>query len=157
MKLRPEPVKCHAKTKRGPCKKYAIVGGNVCMTHGGASGKVRRKANQRVQEHILNVLDPDRVLRTAAALAFSDITQLYDEQYKLRPMRDWPEPLRQAVKRVEPRLANVDPGDGESDKVLRVELHDKVKPLEMLMKHLGLLEERVQHEGEVTFRWKGEE
>lgn len=115
---------------------------------------MKRKAKQRIEEHILNVLDPDRVLRTAAALAFSDITQIYDDEYKLKPLREWPEPLRQAVKRIEPRLANVDPGDGEADKVLRVELHDKVKPLEMLMKHLGLLVERVDHQGAIEIKWQ---
>jgi hypothetical protein len=57
------------------------------------------------------------------------------------------------VKRIEPRLENVDPGDGAADKVLRLELHDKIKPLEMLMKHLQMFEEHVKHEGELTFRW----
>ena len=154
MRLRPTPGKCHAHTKRGPCKRFAIVGGNVCRSHGGAAPRVKAKAKERIQEHIMNVLDPDRVLRTAAALAFSDITQIYDDEYKLKPLREWPEGLRQAVKRIEPRLANVDPGDGEADRVLRVELHDKVKPLEMLMKNLGLLEEKVLHTGGIEIKWQ---
>ena len=83
-------------------------------------------------------------LRTAAALAYSDITEVYDDQYKLKPLSQWPKALRQAVKRIEPRLANLDPGDGQADQVLRLELHDKIKPLEMLFKHLGLINERIQ-------------
>lgn len=126
------------------------MGGTVCYTHGGANPRVKAKA----QERLADLIDPDRALRTAAALAYSDIGDLYDENYRLRPMREWPPALRQAVKRIEPRLANVDPHDGEADRVLRLELHDKVKPLEMLFKHLGLLVETTEHKGTINFRWK---
>ena len=122
------------------------------MNHGGALPIVRAKA----QERLADLIDPDRVLRTAAALAYSDVTDIYDEHFNLKPLRDWPPALRQAIKRIEPRLANVDPGDGAADKVLRLELHDKIKPLELLAKHLNLLTERVDMNGEFVFKWKGE-
>lgn len=124
----------------------------MCMNHGGALPIVRAKA----QERLADLIDPDRVLRTAAALAYSDVTDIYDEHFNLKPLRDWPPALRQAIKRIEPRLANVDPGDGAADKVLRLELHDKIKPLELLAKHLNLLTERVDMNGEFVFKWKGE-
>lgn len=127
-----------------------MLGGTVCRNHGGAAPQVRAKA----QERLADLIDPDRALRTAAALAYSDIGDLYDDHYRLKPMREWPPALRQAVKRIEPRLANVDPHDGEADRVLRLELHDKVKPLEMLFKHLGLLVETTEHKGTINFRWK---
>lgn len=111
---------------------------------------MRAKANERLAD----LIDPDRLLRTAAALAYADITQIYDEHYNLKPLKDWPSELRQAIRRIEPRLANVDPGDGAADKVLRLELYDKIKPLEMLFKNKGLLEERVTHSGEITLGWK---
>jgi hypothetical protein len=145
-------VKCNATAKGtgAPCKRPAIAGGFVCLKHGGRAPQVRAKA----QERLADLIDPDRALRTAAALAYSDISDLYDDNYQLKPLKEWPLGLRQAIKRIEPRLANVDPGDGASDKVLRVELHDKIKPLEMLFKHLGLLEERMVHSGEITLGWK---
>lgn len=121
----------------------------MCKNHGGAIPAVARKARERLAD----IIDPDRVLRTTAALAFADITQLYDEDYQLKPIKDWPDDLRQAVKRIEPRLANVDPGDGAADKVLRVELHDKFRPLELLAKHLGLTTERVEHSGTLEVKW----
>ncbi len=41
--------KCHAHRKDGqPCRNYAIVGGRVCRSHGGAAPQVRRKADERV-------------------------------------------------------------------------------------------------------------
>jgi hypothetical protein len=40
--------KCRAHRKDGqPCRNYAIVGGVVCVKHGGAAGQVRRKARER--------------------------------------------------------------------------------------------------------------
>lgn len=43
------PVKCRAHTSNGkPCKRWAIVGGFVCATHGGSAPQVRRVANERL-------------------------------------------------------------------------------------------------------------
>jgi hypothetical protein len=43
------PVRCRAHTSSGkPCKRWAIVGGFVCATHGGTAPQVRRKANERI-------------------------------------------------------------------------------------------------------------
>lgn len=147
-------VRCSARSKRTgkPCTRWAILGGTVCPMHGGSAPQVKAAAAERLAD----LIDPDRALRTAAALAYSDVTEIYDENYQLKPMKEWPLSLRQAIKRIEPRLANVDPGDGQADKVLRLELHDKVKPLEMLFKHLGLLTERLEHSGTVSFKWEGE-
>ena len=125
----------------------------MCMNHGGALPIVRQKA----QEWLADLIDPDRVLRTAAALAYSDVTDIYDEHFNLKPLRDWPSALRQAIKRIEPRLANVDPGDGAADKVLRLELHDKIKPLELLAKHLNLFTERMDLKAKVVFGWENDE
>lgn len=144
--------KAHSKRTGARCKRVAILGGYVCRMHGGGAPQVKRMAAERIAD----LIDPERALRSAAALAYSDITAIYTDDFKLKPLREWPESLRLAVKRIEPRLANLDPGDGAADQVLRLELHDKIKPLEMLFKHLGLLEERVEHHGELTISWAGD-
>lgn len=150
-----KPPRCKAKSKSAgrQCTRMAIPGGVVCRYHGGNAPKVRQKGLERLAD----LIDPDRVLRTAASLAYSDITDIYTDDFKLKPLREWPLPLRQAIKRIEPRMANLDPGDGAADQVLRLELHDKVKPLEMLFKHLGLLTEKVEHSGGISIRWQGDE
>lgn len=41
--------RCHAhRTNGAPCRAYAIVGGYVCMAHGGASQRARRAAERRL-------------------------------------------------------------------------------------------------------------
>jgi hypothetical protein len=43
-------------------------------------------------------------------------------------------------------------GDGKTDDVFRVRLADKVRSLEMLAKHFGLLVDRVDHSGAIVFQ-----
>lgn len=114
----------------------------------------KNKWNKVSKALLAEMIDPDRLLRTAADIVYADMTELYDEDYKLKPLSEWPESMRMAIKRIEPRTANLDPGDGAADKVLRVELFDKIKPLEMLFKHKGLLEEKHAVTGELVLRWK---
>ena len=122
----------------------------MCASHGGQAPQVKAAAKERLAD----LIDPDRALRTAAALAYSDVTELYTDDYKLKPLRDWPEHLRQAVKRFDPILANADPGDGASDRVLRMEFWDKPKALEMLFKNLGLYAAEKQELTIKAYKWK---
>jgi phage terminase small subunit len=109
----------------------------------------RRKAAraQRVE------VAADDVLRELKRLAFSDVRQLFDEAGKLKPMKDWPNEVAAAIGGIEVVKRNVDSGDGVIDDVIKVKVWDKPKALEMLAKHLQLFEERVKHEGEISFRW----
>jgi hypothetical protein len=53
------PKKCSAKSSRTgePCKKYAIVGGSVCDTHGGRAPQVREAARRRIEAMVPDALD----------------------------------------------------------------------------------------------------
>jgi hypothetical protein len=93
-------------------------GGFVCQKHGGMAPQVKRKA----QERLADLVDPDRTLREAARLAFSDIRELFDAGGRLRPIRDWPCELAAAVGSVEVVKRNVDSGDGRTDDVIKVRL-----------------------------------
>jgi hypothetical protein len=47
-------------------------------------------------------------------------------------------------------------GDGTQEDVVEVRLWDKLRALEMLAKHFALLTERLEHGGEVVFRWQSD-
>lgn len=147
--MKPER-QCTAKTKRGRCRKAAIKGGMVCPTHGGSAPQVQRKAAERLAD----LIDPDRALREAATLAYSDVRQLFDEHGNLKPMKDWPDSIAPAVASVEIVKKNLAAGDGMTDTVHKLRLWDKPKNLEMLFKHLGLLIERLNHSGKIEIGWK---
>ncbi len=135
-----ERRRCTAKNRKGlPCGRPPIRGGFVCPKHGGALPRVRAKANERLAD----LIDPDRALREAARLAYSDIRQLYDEKGRLKPMKDWPDDLAAAIGGVEFVRRNVEGGDGHQDDVIKIKAWDKPKALEMLFKHLGLLTEKL--------------
>jgi len=142
---------CTAKTKRGPCKRWPILGGTVCGTHGGRAPQVKAKALERLAD----LIDPDRALREAASLAYSDLADFYDDQGEIKPMKEWTPRMRAAVQSMETLDRDITPGErGPAAKVHRLKLWDKPKNLEMLFKHLGLLIEKVHHSGEVAFKWQ---
>ena len=147
---RPYNPKVRCKAKGGTCRRAAIKGGTVCATHGGQAPQVKRKAAERLAD----LIDPDRALREAARLAYSDVRDLYDEAGKLKPMKDWPDDLAAAVGGVEFVRRNIEGGDGHSDDVIKVKVWDKPKALEMLFKHLGLLIEKVEHSGGIELKWR---
>lgn len=147
--------KCKATGKR--CRKAPINGGNVCQKHGGGAPQVKAAAKERIRQYVAEMVDPDRLLQEAARLALSDITQLFDERGGFKPMKDWPEHIRAAASSVEVVKKNLTAGDGHVDEVLKIKVWDKPKNIELLFKHLGLLDEKVKVEGGIELRWRDSE
>ena len=148
--------RCKAKSTGSgkQCRRNPINGGEVCYMHGGAAPQVKRKAEERIREYVEKMVDPDRLLREAARLAFADLTQCYDDQGNFKPMKDWPEEIRAAAKGIETVRRNIDHADGQTDQVLKLVAHDKLKALEMLFKNRGLLEDKTTIDGKLEIAWK---
>jgi len=144
MKPRRPVRRCTATSSRSGkrCRLTPIAGGLVCRNHGGAAPQVQRKAAERLAD----LIDPDRALREAARLAYSDIRTLFDASGNLLPLQHWPDGIAAAVSAVEIVKKNLEAGDGHTDTVHKLKLWDKSKSLEMLFKHLGLLVDKVQLE-----------
>ena len=133
-----------AKSTGKKCTRPAIKGGKVCRYHGGSAPQVKRKADERIAEYVAKMVDPDRVLREAARLAFSDIRQAFNDKGELLPIHEWPDDLAAAVASTESVRRNLDAADGKTDRIVKLKVWDKPKNIEMLSKHLGLLTERVE-------------
>lgn len=162
----PEPMndrRCTGHTKVGRCKKWAIRGGNVCRKHGGAAPQVKAKAKERLliaavmREFALAAKEPDRVMAEIGCIAFSRIGSLYQEDGAILPTNAMPEHVQAMVAGVETLKRNVTTGDGKVDDVLKVRLWDKPKMLELLAKHHGLADEKVEHRGGIQIEWKSSE
>lgn len=149
-----ESRRCKAKSKHTGerCKRPALLGQQVCRMHGGASPQAKRKAAERIAD----LIDPDRALREAARIAYSDLRGIVGSNGALKPVSEWPDDLVAAVAGVEVVQRNLVAGDGMQEYVHKIKLWDKPKALEMLFKHLGLLTEKVEmeHSGGVVLKWK---
>ena len=77
----------------------------------------------------------------------SDVRKLFDpETGDLLPPKDWPEEAAAAVASFEVVTREV--GQGEVQNVAKVKILDKVRTLEMLGRHIGLLRTGVEISGE---------
>ena len=135
-------LRCHARSKRKgvQCGKMAIPGGTVCRWHGGNAPQVRRCAEER----LANLIDKDRALRELARLAYADIGEFYDERGRLRPLSTWTPAMRATIASLKTTVYNRDGSDGRQEQALELKVWDKTRNLENLLRHLGLLTDKLQ-------------
>jgi phage terminase small subunit len=94
-------------------------------------------------------LSAARVLEEYRRLAFVDVRGFYDEAGHLKPIGQLTAEQGSALAGVETMRRNVEAGDGVTDTVYKIKLWDKVRSLESLAKHFGLLIDRVQISGDL--------
>jgi phage terminase small subunit len=99
-----------------------------------------------------NKLSPGRILEEWRRIALADVRGLYDEQGNLKPIHSLTAEQAAAIQSIDVVKRNVTSGDGSVDTVARIRLVDRAKALEALSKHLGLLEDRVEHSGTLVIR-----
>ena len=93
-------------------------------------------------------LSASRVLEELRRLAFVDVTGVFDDAGRLRPLREWTPEQRAALAGYEVIVKNAAAGDGHTDTVHKVKLHDKLKALDLLARHFALLHDQVSIEGD---------
>lgn len=65
-------------------------------------------------------------------------------KFTLREVREMPEEVQRCIKSVKVRTENLAPGDDAQDQTVEVQLHDKVKALELCARALGMLRDKVE-------------
>ena len=71
-----------------------------------------------------------------------------DDEGHLLPVKDWPPEIRAAVASMEITKRNLTAGDDVQEDVVKLKLWDKIRAVELLAKHLGLLIERINVSGD---------
>ena len=84
-------------------------------------------------------------------IAFSDLAGCFDAAGNLLPIAAMPAETRTAVASVRVVTRNLTSGDDRVDEVHEVRFWDKLRALEALAKHFGLLVERIEHQ--VSVDW----
>jgi len=104
-------------------------------------------------------LTPVRVLEELRRIALSDLASYYTDDGAFRPFDQLTEDQRSALASCETVIKNAQAGDGITDTVLKIKLHDKLKALEILAKHFHLVDETVKVDTDVriTVSWQKQE
>ena len=93
-----------------------------------------------------------RVLQEVKRIGFADIRQAYDEDGKLKAMKDMPSEVAAVIASVE----SIDyfEGSGKNKEfvgvIQKVKFWNKLDAIKMLATNLGMLVERVEHSGKVS-------
>jgi phage terminase small subunit len=132
----------------GYSPKGASVGASRLMRHPAVAPAIDVERAKRIEALGLN---PARILEELRRIALCDYRELFDAKGNLRPITDWTPELGSCVTSIEVVKRNLHPNDGQTDLIHRVRLADKVKALEALSKHFGLLIDRHDHTGTIVF------
>jgi phage terminase small subunit len=77
------------------------------------------------------------------------VAEIFDAHGNLLHPTRMPREIRTAVSSIKVVKRNLVSGDGKQDEVYEVKFWDKVRALETLAKHFGLLIDKVEHTGSV--------
>ncbi len=94
------------------------------------------------------------ILRTLMRIADNDAREMFDADGNLKPPQQWTVEQGAALASFEVVKKNAVAGDGQIDTVHKVKMIDKTKALDVLSKHLGLLVDKLEHTGDITFKWQ---
>jgi len=139
-----------AAIRAGYAKKNADVNGPRLLGTAGIAAAVAKE-----QAKILNRagLQAEQIIRVLHRHINRDVRGLFKDGMALKPITDMTEDEAGLIAGFEVVRRNVDSGDGHQDDVIKIRLQDQPKYIELGMKHLGLLTEQVQLQGEIGFRW----
>jgi phage terminase small subunit len=93
-----------------------------------------------------------KVLETLHSIATMDMRDFYREDGTLKQPQEWTHAQGLGVSSLDVVKRNLTSGDGQVDTVFKVKLCDRVRALESLAKHFGLLVDRVDHSGAIVFQ-----
>lgn len=140
-----------AAIRTGYSEKTANVQGSRLLTNADIAAAVAEQTQAQLSEASLTAA---RVLEEYRRLAFSDARAFWDDKGNLKPMKDLTAEQGSVLAGFEAVIKNAKAGDGQTDTVHKIKLWDKTRALESLAKHFGLLTEKLEHSGTVSFRWQ---
>lgn len=136
-----------AAIRAGYSAKTATTQGPRLLENVGVAKAISEALQQRADR--LEIKSDD-VLRELFRIATTDIGDVFDEEGRLKPLKDIPKDTRRAIASIE--VDELFDGSGEdrvqTGWVKKVKFWDKPKALELLGKHLKMFTDKIEHAGE---------
>jgi phage terminase small subunit len=130
-----------AAQRAGYSKRTAYSQGQRLLKHVEISAAIAKQADKRLDKAELTA---ERILEEIRRVALSSAVEFYDKDGNPKPLSDLTPEQGACLQSIETLKRNVSAGDGETETVYRIKLHDKMKALEMAAKHFALLTDVVQ-------------
>ena len=140
-----------AAIRAGYTEKTARQQGSRLLTHADIAKAIAAGKAKQLESADISAT---RILEEMKRIALVDVRTFFDEHGNAKAIKDLGPEQGAALGGFEVLIKNAKAGDGVTDTIHKFKLWDKPKVLEMFCKHFGLLEERVQHSGEVTVSWQ---
>jgi phage terminase small subunit len=120
------------------------------LAHASVSSAVQEAQRARLAARGLTA---ERVLEEYRRVALLDHRSFFDAEGNLKPVSAWTDEQGSAVSSSEVIIKNAAAGDGKTDRIHKLKTWDKVRALEGLAKHFGLLIEKQQVTGTLRVVW----
>jgi phage terminase small subunit len=129
-----------AAIRAGYAAKDADVTGPRLLGTAGISAAVAKKQAAHLAKLEIRAED---VLRELAYLGMQRADDFFDDDGNLLPVKDMPERAKAALADHDLVTGNLDAGDGQRDKIVKIRKWSKTEALRDLAKHFRLLDEHV--------------
>jgi phage terminase small subunit len=95
-----------------------------------------------------------RVLEEYGRVAFADVRMFFGHDGNLKGISELTAEQGSALASFEVIVKSALVNDGKAVEIHKIRLWDKLRALEALAKHFGLLVDKVEHGGDVTYKWQ---
>ena len=139
-----------AAIRAGYSPKTAHSCGPRLLEDAGVKAAIAEQQTDRLEEVMLTAKGTLEALRRVVD---GDVRALFNEDGNLKPIHTLTAEQAALIGGFEVVKRNLTSGDGTVDTIYKVKLKEQRGFIEMAMKHLGLLIEKQQVQGELTVRW----
>jgi phage terminase small subunit len=136
-----------AAIRAGYSAKTAPPAGSRLLTNVKVAAAIAEGQAKQLEQADLHAVEVKKAVRVQVV---RDIRRLFDDKGSMRPIHTLSAEDAAMIAGFEVVIKNAAGGDGHTDTVLKIRLTDQAKFVELAMKHLGLLKERVEVEGKMT-------
>ena len=112
--------------------------------------EMERKVTRKCQ------VTAERIVKELALIAFADITEIFDDDGNMKPIKDLAEEITRTIKEIELDSKSEDEYNEDGEPVTRsitfpkkIKMNDKLKALELLGKFKGMFKETIDLNGNI--------